>query len=92
MQQGKLHHGESAMANKILYCVAYEEFKNGTWKPELEYFHVQNVKHSYWLAKKKFTIQNSNKLMFGRIKIVDIAPVIGYYIEEDKNRNLIYSV
>jgi hypothetical protein len=90
MNQSAILRRDTDEGDKILYVTAYLAWnmRNQCWDSKFEYFKASCQGE----ARIKFTAANSNALIQGRMKLVDIGPVFGYYAEEDRNRNVIYSV
>ncbi len=68
--------------NKVLYCVALLKYKAGQWMADFEYLHADNQAD----ARIRYTCGNSAALLSGRMKITDIAPVVGYF--QDKSETI----
>ena len=73
------------MSEKILYAVCLEKRKrNGGVAVNIEYMHAED-------AGEVFRFCMSSGMSKGT-RVVKIAPVVGYWGEEDKDKNLIVSV
>lgn len=72
--------------SRVLYAICLERrARNGKVMANIEYMHAEDR------AEVVLTCMNGATLKKGT-RVVNIAPVVGYWGEEDENRNLIVSV
>lgn len=70
-----------------LYAVAVERFrynrrtKTGNWVPDIDYLHADSIPH----ARAQFCYREPNRRVS---RIVGVAPVIGYYVEDKEGKIL----
>lgn len=71
---------ETPKPKKPLYAIAYEyRVRPGVWRPEIEYMHAEDNSD----ARLQFfrSEPNSNHR---HMRIVGIAPVLGYFVNDNK--------
>lgn len=68
-----------------LHAIAWLRFERGKWVSEISYLHAMNVAH----ARALFV---GGREAGERYTITAIGPVIGYWVEETKDKKIIISV
>jgi hypothetical protein len=66
--------------DRKLYAAAIEYYARGQWHADIRYIHGC----SYNEAKFLFKAAHTQEFMHGTMKLVDIAPCVGYFAEERK--------
>lgn len=78
----------------ILFAAAFERRKmvktrkgfRKVWFPDVEYFHAENTTE----ARIKFTAGNSMELIHKQMRIVAIAPAIGFHHDDNGENRTMY--
>lgn len=69
---------EKTTTKKPLFAVAFRARKKRSWNIHIEYLHAVDVEE----ARVLFTAGNSMMLVKRRMKIIGIAPAIGFFVED----------
>ena len=71
-------------SGKFLYAIAYEyRVRVGVWKPDIIYLHAKDDGD----ARIQF-FQSESQVKWRHMRIVGIAPVIGFHVNDSKGDNL----
>lgn len=69
---------------RLLYCICYEyRVSRGVWDCDKWYFHGDDIED----VRLQFLRSNAPELM-REIRIVGIAPVVGYFVDDKKGEQL----
>jgi hypothetical protein len=77
----KMSEAPKSEKGKILYAVCIEVMnKQGeVAKSVIEYIHATDYVNANW----SYRTAHSNALMLGKIRIVDIAPAVGWFVQDE---------
>jgi hypothetical protein len=71
------------------FCAACELYSDNTPNavvtPKMYYFHAQSVRH----GEAWFRFSHQRAISSGRMKVVAVAPVIGYHAQDDNGDRLV---
>lgn len=69
---------------RLLYAVAYEyKVKKKKWIPDIDYLHANDANDARW-----WFFQSEPPETFRQVRVVGIAPVIGYFVDDNKGEQL----
>lgn len=72
-----------------LFCAACELYSDNTpaavMTPKMFYFHARNARH----GEAWFRFSHQRAIMRGRMKVVAVAPVVGFLAEDDNGDRLV---
>jgi len=72
-------------STKTLFCIAYEEWRNGKWIPGLEYMHAKDEADARLQFGGTFMGPRKRFRMFrGRsFRVIAAAPVFGFFAKQE---------
>lgn len=70
--------------NKVLYCICYEfKLRPGVWDCDKLYLHAENDGDARWQF-----LRAENPDLMREMRIVGIAPVVGYFVNDTRGEAL----